>query len=116
MEALASNLLHKSEKSYTDGALGQMVKRELIIDVAPIHDEAFWLPIIQQKANEITNEAAFDAFITPHFNVALVDCGLVFVKRPSVVNSVNKFVQEYRDQPGWIFYPPGDVSCQASTK
>ncbi|CAK4151326.1 unnamed protein product [Aphanomyces euteiches] len=75
MEALASNLLHKSEKSYTDGALGQMEclrlkKRELIIDVAPIHDEAFWLPTIQQKANDITNEAAFDAFITPHFNLA----------------------------------------------
>ncbi|KAG9410070.1 hypothetical protein AC1031_018104 [Aphanomyces cochlioides] len=84
MEALASSLLHKSEKSYTDGALGQMVclrlkNRELIIDVAPLHDEAFWSPIIQQQANDITNEAVFDAFITPHFNLALADCGLVFV-------------------------------------
>ncbi|KAF0712275.1 hypothetical protein As57867_004868, partial [Aphanomyces stellatus] len=71
MEALTSNLLHKSDKSYTDGALGQLEcarlkKRELIIDVAPIHDEeAFWSPIIQQQADAITNEAVFDAFITP---------------------------------------------------
>ncbi|KAF0691399.1 hypothetical protein As57867_017295, partial [Aphanomyces stellatus] len=78
-------LLHKSDKSYTDGALGQLEcarlkKRELIIDVAPIHDEeAFWSPIIQQQADAITNEAVFDAFITPFFNLALADCDMVFI-------------------------------------
>ncbi|KAF0710941.1 Aste57867_5438 [Aphanomyces stellatus] len=85
MEALTSNLLHKSDKSYTDGALGQLEcarlkKRELIIDVAPIHDEeAFWSPIIQQQADAITNEAVFDAFITPFFNLALAACDMVFI-------------------------------------
>ncbi|KAF0694588.1 Aste57867_14549 [Aphanomyces stellatus] len=84
-EVLTAILPHKSDKSYTDGALGQLEcarlkKQELIVDVAPIHDEeAFWSRIIQQQADAITNEAVFDAFITPFFDQALADCNMVFV-------------------------------------
>jgi len=85
IEAIRTILPHKSDKSYTDGALGQieyarLKKDELIIDVAPIHNgEAFRSPMIQQQADAITNEAVFDAFITPFFNVALANCDMVFV-------------------------------------
>ncbi|KAF0682366.1 Aste57867_25504 [Aphanomyces stellatus] len=116
VEALDAKLSHKSDKSITDGALGQTVclrlkKRELIIDVAPIHDEAFWSPIIQQQANAITNEAAFDAFITPFFNLALADCGLVFVKSEryqwlSQSTIVSKNTDLKPDDPGMFRVKP----------
>ncbi|KAF0683213.1 hypothetical protein As57867_024644, partial [Aphanomyces stellatus] len=81
-EVLTAILPHKSDKSYTDGALGQLEcarleQDELIIDFAPIHNaEAFWSPTIQQQADAITNEADFDAFITPFFNMVLANCGM----------------------------------------
>ncbi|KAF0713578.1 hypothetical protein As57867_004274, partial [Aphanomyces stellatus] len=81
-EVLIAILPHKSDKSYTDGALGQLEcarleQDELIIDFAPIHNaEPFWSPTIQQQADAITNEADFDAFITPFFNMVLANCGM----------------------------------------
>ncbi|KAF0695030.1 Aste57867_14130 [Aphanomyces stellatus] len=75
---LEDRLPHKSEKSLTDGALGQTViakleTDELIKDFAPAHgEEAFWSPLIQKQANTIESEVEFDAFITPFFDLTLV--------------------------------------------
>lgn len=52
----------------------------MIIDAATIGDgEAFWSKEVQIQADAITNEAVFDAFITPFFSTILHSCGLVFV-------------------------------------
>lgn len=85
LEQLAASLPHKNSKSYTDGALGQLVlerlkKDKLFFDVPPTDDgEAFWSADNQLQANAIRNEAVFDAFITPFFSKILHSCGLVFV-------------------------------------
>ncbi|KAJ8562040.1 hypothetical protein ON010_g7639 [Phytophthora cinnamomi] len=85
LEQLVASLPHKQTKSYSDAELGQLElgrlkKDNLIIDAAPIGDgEAFWSKEVQIQADAITNEAVFDAFITPFFSTILHSCGLVFV-------------------------------------
>ncbi|KAJ8566339.1 hypothetical protein ON010_g6785 [Phytophthora cinnamomi] len=85
LEQLVASLPHKQTKSYSDATLGQLElgrlkKDNLIIDAAPIGDgEAFWSKEVQIQADAITNEAVFDAFITPFFSTILHSCGLVFV-------------------------------------
>jgi tRNA A-37 threonylcarbamoyl transferase component Bud32 len=84
-EALVSLPHKESSKSYTEGALGQtelmrLRKDGLMIDAAPIeYEDAFWSEETQHQANAITDEAVFDAFITPFFNDVLASCGMVFV-------------------------------------
>ncbi|CAH0478590.1 unnamed protein product [Peronospora belbahrii] len=69
--------------SASSGKLGQLElsrlhKRRRIIDFAPVASaEAFWSEEIQTQANAISDEAVFDAFITPFFSN--VNCGMVFV-------------------------------------
>ncbi|KAL3663066.1 hypothetical protein V7S43_012006 [Phytophthora oleae] len=43
------------------------------------NEEAFWSEDIQIQADSTTNEAAFDAFVTPYFSQILRSCGMVFV-------------------------------------
>ncbi|TDH66844.1 hypothetical protein CCR75_004833 [Bremia lactucae] len=81
---IESQLLQMPDESYTDGAFGEMEierlgKLELITDFAARHGEPFWRLIIQPQANAFTNEALFDAFITPFFSEALANWNMVFV-------------------------------------
>ncbi|UIZ26834.1 hypothetical protein KXD40_002219 [Peronospora effusa] len=78
-------LPHKSSKSLSSAALGQreferLQKGKLVVKFAPVEgEEAFWSKETQIKADVITNEAAFVAFITPFFSSILESCGLVYV-------------------------------------
>ncbi|UIZ26294.1 hypothetical protein KXD40_002164 [Peronospora effusa] len=78
-------LPHKSSKSLSSAALGEQEQKKLevlkqIIVFAPVEgEEAFWSKETQIKADAITNEADFDAFITPFFSSILESCGLVYV-------------------------------------
>ncbi|TDH71415.1 hypothetical protein CCR75_009645 [Bremia lactucae] len=85
IQEINSKLPSQPDKSFTDGALGEMaiesLKRfESITDFAARDDEEpFWSQRIQQQANAISNEARFDAFITPFFDRALANWNMVFV-------------------------------------
>ncbi|CAI5746517.1 unnamed protein product [Peronospora destructor] len=85
LEQKLASLPHKTSKPYSSAAFGQLeitalAKGKRIIDFAPVEDEeAFWSEETQIQADAITNEAAFDAFITPFFSSILESCGLVFV-------------------------------------
>ncbi|GMF58727.1 unnamed protein product [Phytophthora fragariaefolia] len=85
LEQVVASLPHKQPKSYSDAALGQLEmgrlkEDQLIIEVSPTGDgDAFWSEEMQIQADAITNEAVFDAFITPFFSTILHTCGLVFV-------------------------------------
>ncbi|KAL7690099.1 putative protein kinase [Plasmopara halstedii] len=85
LEQIAASLPDKIDKSYTDGALGQILldrlkKDGLFFVIPPTDDgEAFWSADIQLQANAIRNEAVFDAFIAPFFSTILQSSGLVFV-------------------------------------
>ncbi|KAJ8546684.1 hypothetical protein ON010_g11549 [Phytophthora cinnamomi] len=76
--------LSDKDKSFYDGALGQLVERrlrndEVFVEAAPTNGEAFWSEKTQSQANAFKNETAFDTFITPYFNDVLGSCGMVFV-------------------------------------
>ncbi|KAE9043711.1 hypothetical protein PR003_g3684 [Phytophthora rubi] len=85
LEQIMVCLPHKQSESCSDATLGQLEKErlkkdQLLIEFAPIeNEEAFWSEETQMQADLIEDEAAFDAFVTPHFNTILDDCGLVFV-------------------------------------
>ncbi|KAE9106895.1 hypothetical protein PF010_g12462 [Phytophthora fragariae] len=78
-------LPHKLSKSFSNAAVGQMEmerlkKNQLLIDFAPIENgEAFWSEETQMLADAITDEAVFNAFVTPYFNAILDVYGLVLV-------------------------------------
>jgi chromosome segregation ATPase len=84
-EALVSLRHKESSTSMKEGALGEserlrMTADGLMIDAAiEDNEDAFWSPETQDQANAITNEAAFDAFITPLFDNVLADCDMVFI-------------------------------------
>ncbi|KAE9032009.1 hypothetical protein PR001_g10802 [Phytophthora rubi] len=75
----------KQSASFSDATLGQMEmerlkKNQLLIDFAPIENgEAFWSEETQKRADAITDEAVFNAFVTPYFNAILDVYGLVLV-------------------------------------
>ncbi|CAH0478598.1 unnamed protein product [Peronospora belbahrii] len=73
--------------SASSGKLGQLElsrlhKRRRIIDFAPVASaEAFWSEEIQTQANAISDEAVFDAFITPFFSNVLHNCAEPVLKQ-----------------------------------
>ncbi|UIZ26921.1 hypothetical protein KXD40_002170 [Peronospora effusa] len=85
LEQAMASLPHKSSKSLSNAALGEQERIKLkvtkqVIEFAPVEgEEAFWSKETQIKADAITNEADFDAFVTPFFSSILESCGLVYV-------------------------------------
>ncbi|TDH71413.1 hypothetical protein CCR75_009646 [Bremia lactucae] len=85
IQEINSKLPSQPDKLYTDGALGEIAiesleRFESITDFAARDDEeSFWSQRIQRQANAISNEALFDAFITPFFDRALANWNMVFV-------------------------------------
>lgn len=72
LEQLAASLPHKNSKSYTDGALGQLLldrlkKDKMFFDLPPTDGgEAFWSADIQLQANAIENERRLHYSIFQH--------------------------------------------------
>ncbi|UIZ26272.1 hypothetical protein KXD40_002183 [Peronospora effusa] len=85
LEQAMACLPHKSSNSLSNAALGEQeqIKLEVtkqVIKFTPVEDEeAFWSKETQFKADAITNEADFHAFITPFLSSMLESCGLVYV-------------------------------------
>ncbi|CAI5719534.1 unnamed protein product [Peronospora farinosa] len=85
LEQMMASLPHKSSKSLSNAALGEQERIKLkvtkqVFEFAPVEgEEAFWSKETQIKADVITNEADFDAFIIPFFSSILESCGLVYV-------------------------------------